>query len=201
MRLKLLAAAIFLFLIALVVPTSTGASEGITELASTNERDYRCFATSFLMENSQYKVLIGCRNLIYPPQEDLFNYVVWATSTEDGSPQRLGELGVGKAEFNTKAKFSSLFVTTESNARARSPEGATVMRGAVQQITFLEDDTTPTPTPENGEVVDEVEELQQEEGPSTKDRLLQGLKRAGLVSILALVAVIGLVFVITRPKS
>jgi hypothetical protein len=47
--------------------------------------------------------------------------------------------------------------------------------------------TSPTPTP-------------QTEKTSIRDRILSGLKRAGLATGLALVAILGLVFVLTRPK-
>jgi hypothetical protein len=109
----------------------------------------------------------------------------------------LGELGVGKAEFQTKDAFSSLFVTVEHDSNPRSPSGMTVMKGAVQNITFLERPTTPTPTPEGQPT--QVEQKNQSQ--STSDKLITGLKRAGLVSALAIIALIGLVFVLTRPRS
>jgi hypothetical protein len=199
MKFKLPATIFFSSLLFAFAITAVNASEGRVELRSTTGEDYRCDATSFYMENSSYNILIGCRGLIYPPDEDLLNYVVWATPEDGGNPQRLGELGVGKALFRTRESFSSLFVTTEQNKSTRSPEGKTVMRGTIVPISFLEKPTTPTPTPEEQE--SEIVQEQDTSELSTKDRLLLGLKRAGLVSFFALLAVIALVFVITRPRS
>ncbi len=72
------------------------------------------------------------------------------------------------------------------------------MRGGIQPLTFLERPTTPTPTPE-GEIPEE-EEVAAEQ-LSTGQRLVLAFKRAGVVILLALVAVVGLVFVLTRPRT
>lgn len=201
MRTKILGLSLFLAIFVLLTPADSFASEGVVELRSTNNYNYRCYATSLLMKNSQYNVLVGCRDLIYPPQEDLFTYVVWSTPAKGGDPEKLGELGVGKAIFRTGNPFNTLFVTTEPDTRTRVPNGATVMKGSVNPIAFLESETVPTPTPEDESVQETIEEKTQEEQTSTRQRLITGLKRAGLVSFLALIGVIGLVFVVTRPKS
>lgn len=177
------------------------ASNGQINLTSTNGKNYRCYAMSSYMANSSYNVLISCKDLIYPPDEGLFKYVVWANPSEGSGPQRLGELGVGTALYKTRTAFSSLFVTTEENQNTRSPQGATVMTGRVNPIPILENENVPTPNPEEASQEEIQPEDQTTNEMSTKDRLLLGLKRAGLVSFLALIAVIGLVFVLTRPKS
>lgn len=72
------------------------------------------------------------------------------------------------------------------------------MRGAVETINFLDRPQSPTPTPE-GEAAEEVE--LEEEKPSAGKKLLTALRRAGIVILLALAAVMGLVFVLTRSKT
>lgn len=172
------------------------ASEGTVELRSTTDKDYRCFAASLLMENASYRVIVSCRDLIYPPQPDLFTYIIWATPLDGGNPVKFGELGIGKASFETKEAFSNLFVTTERNRGARRPEGQVVMRGTVESISFLDRPTTPTPTPS----VPEGEKEPAQEELTTGQKLALALKRAGLVIFLALAATVGLVFILTRPK-
>lgn len=183
------------------------AAEGTTELRSTNNQSYRCFAASLLMENSRYKIIVSCRDLIYPPQPDLFNYVIWATPIEGKRAIKLGELGVGKANFEIKDAFSNLFVTTEKDKNTKIPKGDIVMKGNTQSISFLDKPTSPTPTPEKDteeesatdqDQKDEVEIPTQE--LTTRDRLVEALKRAGVVVLFGLVALVGLIFVLTRPK-
>lgn len=175
---------------------TTFASEGTVELRSTTDKDYRCFAASLLMENASYKVIVSCRDLIYPPQPDLFTYIIWATPLDEGNPVKFGELGIGKASFETKESFSNLFVTTERNRGVRRPEGQVVMRGSVESITFLDRPTTPTPTPSTTEQEGEPAKAEL----TTGQKLTLALRRAGLVIFLALAATVGLVFILTRPK-
>lgn len=114
------------------------ASEGTAELTSTKGQAMRCFATSILMENYDYQISLSCRDLVYPPKPDAFSYILWATPTKSDKPLNLGELGIGKGNFKTKTAFSKLFVTIESDIRTRTPEGETVMEGAIQTIPFLD---------------------------------------------------------------
>lgn len=178
------------------VVTRVSASEGTFELRSTSGEDTRCFVASLQMQDLNYRILASCRNLIYPASENIFSYMLWATPSEGGNPIKLGPLGFGKAEFKTNKAFSELYVTTEQNPNTRTPAGTIVMRGILQPISFLERATTPTPAPQG-----QREETPSAQGTSTTDKLLLGLKRAGLVSLLALVAVIALVFVVTRGRG
>ena len=172
------------------------ASEGLVELRSATDKDYRCFAASLLQANASYRVIVSCRDLIYPPQPDLFTYIIWATPLDGGNPVKFGELGIGKASFETKESFSNLFVTTERNRGVRRPEGQIVMRGSVESINFLDNPTTPTPTLS----VPEGEKEPAQEELTTGQKLSLALRRAGLVIFLALAATVGLVFILTRPK-
>jgi len=173
------------------------ANEGIVKLRSTGGQDFRCFAASIRMQDQNHRVIISCRDLIYPGGVTVFDYILWGDPTGGGDPFKLGPLGTGKAEFKTKEIFAGLFVTTEENSRTREPKGEVVMRGALELIEHLERPTTPTPTPEDAQPSEE----QVAEESSTGSRLSTALKRAGIVILLALAAVVGLVFVLTRQRS
>jgi hypothetical protein len=179
------------------------ASEGTVELRSTTSEEYRCFVASLQMQDLKFRVLVSCRNLIYPADENVFNYVLWGTPTEGGNPIRFGTLDLGKAAFSTKTAFSNLYVTTERSRKEKSPTGTVVMRGDLQPIEFLEEVTTPTPTPESEGQPEEEQQTQEEQQQelTTRERLIIGLRRAGIVSLLALIAIIGLVFVISRSRG
>jgi hypothetical protein len=179
------------------------ASEGTAELRSTTQDNYRCYVASLQMQDYKYRVLVGCRNLIYPADENIFNYVFWGVDNENGEQFKFGTLGLGKASFNVSRNFTTLFVTTERNSKTKTPTGAVVMQGRMEPITFLQISTTPTPTIEGEEptLIEEEVETATGEQTTTRERLLLGLRRAGIVSLLALVAIIGLVFVITRSRG
>src|SRR3989344_9373209 len=171
------------FIVGLFLLAKTSyASEGLVEIRSETDKDYRCFAASLLQANASYRVIISCRDLIYPPQPDLFTYIIWATPLDGGNPVKFGELGIGKASFETKVAFSNLFVTTERNRGVKRPEGQVVMRGSVESISFLDNPTTPTPTLS----VPEGEKEPTQEKLTTGQKLSLALRRAGLVIFLAL---------------
>jgi len=192
----------------------TMASDGIVELTSTMGKNYRCFVVSLGMQNLEYRIPFACRDLLYPAGENIFTYVMWATPIEGDAPIKLGSLGLGKGEFKTKTPFSNLFVTTEKKSKTKIPTGVVVMRGAVEPIAFLERPPVPTSTqsPEK-ESIDKVfddRETDESEGAdetttefkglSTKEKLFSALKRAGTAALIALVAVVGVIFVISKKR-
>lgn len=184
----------------------TEASEGTIELRSTTRETYRCYATSMLMQDQNYTILVSCRELLYPAGNTVFTYVLWAQPTDGSAPRRLGELGFGRLNARLNQPFSQLFVTTEPNAGVRAPSGPTVMRGNVQPITFLDRATTPTPTSTSissggGGTQNGNETVTPTPSQSTGSRVATAFKRAGLAAFLALVALIGLVFAITRSRG
>lgn len=179
----------------------TNASEGFAELRSTTGEDYRCAASYMRMLNRTYKILVSCRDLIYPPQPEFFAYMMWATRTDNGKPVKLGELGVGKAVFDTKSAFSNLYVTVEQNKGAKNPSSQVVMIGSIQGNTFLDRPTTPTPVPEGEEAEEPAEVIEAPKELSTREKLGEALRRAGFVIVLAVAALIGLIFVLTRPRT
>lgn len=204
-RFKLLSSILFSLAFLIFLTDKVFASEGYVELRSTTKEPYRCWASSIRMQNLEYKIPFTCKYLIYPADENVFNYVVWITSKSDGKIQRLGTLGLGRGEFKTKTPFTNMFVTTESKKDTKSPGTNTVMRGEVKQIAFLEEEVSPTPTPEEEEGVKEEgaeeEKAQEVAQLSTREKLVLALKRAGVAALLALVAIVGLIFVVTRSRG
>lgn len=199
MRFITLVIAIFIFMALISFGASAAkASQGLAELRSTTGEEYRCFVSSMIMQDLKFTLLISCVNLLYPADENIFRYALWANPLEGGNPVFLGDLGLGKATFRIDRPFSSLFVTTEPPGTKR-PEGRVVMRGGIEPIGFLERQTTPTPTPEGEEAA--PEEVQEEENLTTREKLVLALRRAGVVAFVALIALIGLVFVITRSRG
>jgi hypothetical protein len=187
----------FLISFLFVFYTNTvSASEGTVELRSTTGASYKCFIASIQMKDLNYTVLITCRDLLYPAGEDIFNYILWGNPVDGGRPFKLGALGLGRQNYKTKNSFSSLFVTTEASNKVKSPSGTTVMRGDLKKISFLEGPLTPAEEEEKEKISEETPTPT----PSTRSRLVQGLKRAALVSLFALAALIGLVFVLTRKR-
>ena len=104
-----------------------------------------------LMSNNKYRMLVGCRDLIYPGGAQIYYYVLWVNPADGGKAVKLGDLGLGKKQFDANKPFSSMFVTTEKTTKVKSPSGPTVMQGRVESITFLERPQSPTPTPEGHE--------------------------------------------------
>lgn len=196
-----------------LITKSVYASEGKVELRSTTGEDYKCLAVSLRMQNLEHRIPFSCRNLIYPAGENIFNYVMWATPSNGGTTLKLGALGLGKGEFKTKTSFRELFVTTESSKNVKTPSGTVVMRGNLEPWEFLESQTTPTPTltpapgeeeqqpegQEGGQAQDGQEGEQQQ--LTTRQKLILALQRAGIAALFALVALIGIIFVVSRSRG
>jgi hypothetical protein len=191
--------------LSLTKPEKTFANTGYVELRSTNNESYRCYASSLIIPNNKFDVAINCVDLLFPinpPQ--LTTYMVWANPPTGNKPVKLGDLGKGVARFEVAAPFSSLFITVEANQNPRNPGAITVMRGNVEPINFLQRATSPTPTlePEDTEEPTKAEEKPNDTtNLSTKDKLLLALRRAGIAALIALIAIVGLIFVVTRSRG
>lgn len=192
---------VFAFL-ALIAPENASASRGTVDLRSTNNADYRCFASSLVMQNNKYDVAINCVNVTFPinPPE-ISTYVVWVDPVAGRGPVRLGDLQKGVVRFEVQQAFTRLYITEEANAGVRAPSANVVMSGQVEPIDFLERETSPTPTTE----VSAAEEADNGETDtsqlSTREKLMLALRRAGIAAIIALIAIVGLVFVVTRSRG
>lgn len=138
------------FLLAgLIVAGGVKASEGTAELRNVVGEDARCWVGSVLLKSFSYKLIVSCRDLTYPASdEDVFDYGFWIVPADGKPPVKLGVLGVGKAEFGSNVRFSSVLVTKEGRQQSGQKMGPVVMRGEMGPIKFLETGIgEPTPTP------------------------------------------------------
>lgn len=171
------------------------ASEGIYNLTNRVGEDARCFAFAELMPDQNFKILVSCRDIIYPGGTEVFNYVVWATPVSGGNPTRLGTLDLGKVELRSKTAFGGLFVTKEKTENPRSPEGETIMQGAWEPVPLLEDrrqNVSSRPDSELGETL-----VTPSPSPAPKKRA-NIFQLGGIAAFIGLFLTMLLVFVITR---
>lgn len=198
---KLIASFILAGVVGLFSTNYAKASEGIFELYSLTDRDYRCFVASIQRQNFSYNIAVTCRNLIYPADDDnIFGYIMWAQPINGQNPIKLGALGLGRAVFSTKTPFDYLFVTLERDNRARNPSNEIVMEGYLSRIEFL-DEIQETIQPDeifiddfDDEPVEEVQEL------TSRQRLVTGLRRAAVIIFVLLVVTVATIFILTRKK-
>lgn len=126
-------------LFALIIVTKpAAASEGTFDIRNVAGGNARCWAASVLMSNFEYEVLLSCRDLVYPVDNNTFNYVLWASPTDSNRANRLGTLGIGKKTFSIDNSFSELYVTEERSSSPRQPSDRVIMRGSVQPIQILD---------------------------------------------------------------
>lgn len=132
----------------LLAAGSVAASEGTAELRNLVGEDARCWVGSVLLKSFSYKLIVSCRDLTYPASdENVFDYGFWIVPVDGKPPVKLGVLGVGKAEFGSNVRFTSVFVTKEGRQQSGQKMGPVVMRGEMRQIKFLETGIgEPTPT-------------------------------------------------------
>jgi len=134
-----------------VVAGGVKANEGTAELRNTTGDRARCWVASVLLKTFSYHVVVSCRDLIYPVDENVFDYVLWINPVGRKVPEKLGSLGVGKAQFDTRLAFASMFVTKEGKLNPIKP-GPVAMQGNIGSVPFLEvapgePTLTPIPTP------------------------------------------------------
>ncbi|OGY16590.1 MAG: hypothetical protein A2785_03285 [Candidatus Chisholmbacteria bacterium RIFCSPHIGHO2_01_FULL_49_18] len=202
-RLKILTSAFFVALCLLVLAKPAQASEGTTQLTSTTGSPARCFVSSVLLKDLNFRVLVSCRDLTLPPAADAFVYSVWATSAENGRPFKLGDLDVGKGEFRTSTAFTEVFITQEQSSRSRSPS-ETILRGAMQPISFLEGPApAPTPTPQSGQPAENFGQIIEQPTPTPAESkgFLGGIQRVGLIAVIVVFVLILVIAAITRARG
>lgn len=196
-KIKLAACLVVILAASLVGVTPAWANEGVAELRSTTGEAARCFVLSILLQSDRYRLVVSCRDLVYPPAKELLNYVLWL-NPEGGGPARLGDISFGKAEFTFNRAFLSLFVTKEANARPRGPSENVVMRGEVRPISFLEG---PAPEP----TVAEAEEVPAKETPSETQAEARNIFTTILLLVFIgsfiLIGIGGLIFFILRARE
>lgn len=200
-KIKKIVLSIALGLSFIAIPSATLATEGVTELRSTTNETYRCQAESHQGQDRNYKVLVTCRDLIYPATSEVFSYVMWANPVQPGNIIKMGQLEYGRKLFTVGRPFTSIFVTAEPKPGVNTPQGPVVMQGTVQPRPFLDGEViaTPTPTPEEAPQPTVVEEQKEE---ATGSALSKGLKRASfIIAILLLAGAATALFVILKSKK
>lgn len=196
---KIILSSLGAFLIASYSANIIEASEGTVELKNTNGESARCFASSILMEDLEYKILISCRDIIYPGGTDVFYYVLWSNPVDSNTPERLGELGRGKGEYKTDNAFTSLYVSKERDDRAKRPSGEIVMVGNVEAIELLTTTDKETTQITQEQAQEATASEQTKLNPKTSVSNL--LKAGGIVGFIALIGAIIVVFLLTRQRS
>lgn len=183
-----------LILVAFVfLPRTAMASEGIVRLTGTNSAT-RCFVMSTKLDVGTYRLLVDCRNLIYPPSGELFSYIMWATPKEGDRPVRLGALDFGKALLRATSPFTSLFVTAESDESPRTPSDRIVMRGDVEGNTFLDGENAQPPE------LTETPPPAASPTPKPVSSVLGLIGRATLISLILFALIVGIVIFLIRRK-
>jgi hypothetical protein len=127
--------AIFISLFVLAKPAK--ANEGTVELHNVAGGNSRCYVVSIMMPERNFQMLMSCRDLVYPPGENLFQYVLWEVTTE-GKVERLERVGIGRVQLSTDKPFNSLFITSETDGNPRAPSDRVIMRGDIKPISILE---------------------------------------------------------------
>ena len=207
-RLKLTTSAFFVGLVFLLTTGKVEASEGTVERTGTT--DARCYASSVMMSNFQYKILASCQNLKYPASPVKFAYLFWAIPIEGGGSQKLGALGVGKAEYATNKAFSELFVTAEKDDKARDPSNDVIMRGKVRPITLLttgEPETSePSITPSEEEEAESFGEILEKAQPTPApiqkaEGILGFFKQGGVILAIVGFVILLILTALTRARG
>lgn len=211
MRVQLRILALFFIITSFFVLSvrEISASEGKAELRSTTSDDYRCSVYSVLMQNRDFKVLVSCRDLIYPSDADVFGYVIWANPIVEGEIIKMGQLNFGKRIFDVGRRFERVFVTKEPNPSVKVPNGPVVMEGNIQIDAFLDRPIPNTPTPteeaqdmETGDGESEGDNGEKNgEAPSTRNRLSTAFRRASvIIAILLLIGAVAALIVVLRSR-
>jgi hypothetical protein len=109
------------------------ANEGIVLLRGAGVGG-SCYVASIYVDG-MYRVLATCRDLKVALSPELNRYVVWINE-ESGKVRRLGEVVNGKMANATDVKFTSMFLTAESDGYGNKPSASVLLSGPVQAINF-----------------------------------------------------------------
>lgn len=141
-KLKIQAVLVVLTLLFCVSVNSAVASDGRIVLKNGN---ISCEGIS-VWKGSSYQVAGKCFGLVYPYDEQLDSYVLWAR-LENGETERIAEIDEGIFDKSINDRFNSLLVTVETNGSPRQP-GRVIMTGNIQKFPNTEDTTETLSTPE-----------------------------------------------------
>ena len=203
---KIITSAFFIALMLLLSPRNARASEGTAEITSTVGEDLRCFATSVFLRNRDYKILVTCRDLVYPPSPDKTLYVIWVTPLDGGKSVRLGTLQFGKIEYTTRKPFSEFIVTSEITDRPRTPSENIVARGLVKTIDLLETGE-PAATPTSSGPAEDFGEILEQPTPIPSPTVQEStgffskIRRGGIILAAGVFAVLIILAFLTRSRG
>lgn len=208
MRLKILSSAFFIAFTFLLFPGKIQASEGTVELASITETKTSCFAFSILMQNFQYKVIISCKNLVYPAPNGAFAYILWANPIGGGSPFKLGPVNFGKAEFSTRKPFNSLFLTSEIDDTTRTPSQFVVARGSVNALRYVDGKLLEEKSAFSQKSAETFSDILEEPTPSAEKQIQQKnqgflglLEKGGIALAVGIFVILIILAFITRSRG
>jgi hypothetical protein len=203
---KIITGTFFIALLLLSSAQKAQASEGNVEIKSTVGTDLRCFASSVFIKTRNYKILVSCRNVVYPPNDDLLVYVLWASPVDEGKPIRLGSLQFGKVEFNASKAFTELFITSERTDRPRSPSENVIARGIVESVEFLETGESgvtqlPTEPAETfGEILEQPTPALTATPTPEEGSLFSRIRRGGIILAVGVFVVLVVLAILTRSR-
>lgn len=148
---KLLASTLMAMGVVLLAHKPIFASEGTAILAGETS-DAKCFAAAVLVAESDYQLVMTCRNLNVPPATEKLFYRAWAkrkgadivdkkttglSRLGRGSYISLGDITDGKLAARTREPFDELLVTSESVSSPDKPNlDETLVAGVVKPIEF-----------------------------------------------------------------
>ncbi|HJZ06277.1 hypothetical protein A2634_02395 [Candidatus Amesbacteria bacterium RIFCSPHIGHO2_01_FULL_48_32] len=183
----------------LVMATGVGASEGTADIFSLRGRRERCFLASVLMPSGNYKVIMSCRDMIFPPEQFVYGYAVWINPVEGGDPIKLGSLGVGKGEYGTKKAFSSVYISEDRpivREGTRKIFPPALMQGEMKPLNIWASDVIAEPTATPGPTV--VPTLGEGERPADQEQAQSVRERLGawVTRILGVLFGVGLLVVL-----
>jgi len=188
------------------------ANEGIVLLRGAGVSG-SCYTASIYVDG-MYRVLATCRDLKVALSPELNRYVVWVNE-ENGKVRRLGEVVNGKMATATDAKFTSMFLTAESDGYGNKPSASVLLSGPVQAINFdsavikpgenVIVAPTPTPTKTSGVVTPTVVK---EDASEVVEKTNQGIGGAlstvlkiALFGFGALLLIVGVFSFISRKRA
>lgn len=180
---------------------TTRAFDGQINMTNRTGADGRCWASAVLMQTQSYKVLLSCRDITYPGGNEVFYYVVWANQASGAKAEKLGSLGLGKAEFETRNEFTSLFVTKEKSTNVNTPSGEVIMQGTLLPIEILQDKGKQTSTTANqtpNPVSGDNQVITATPISTPQPRGIAKFLTSGILAILGIGGLIFVVFLVTK---
>lgn len=149
------AGTIFLTTLALFLVLAGGVKAHEGRIVLKNE-SVACEGIS-IWRDSNYRITGRCSGLVYPYQERVSQYVLWAIPDGETEPKRIDNIEVGMFDGQFSKTFSKVFITPEGDSSPRQPSEIVIASGDLQPFNFDSVVTplrpvapvlqTPSPTP------------------------------------------------------